>query len=225
MAVWVVTGASKGLGAHLVKNLLANGNEVFGIARNRADFGNHYHHIQCDLSNSTDVLKVAQEVIKQSPIIYGVINCAGFGFYKKFSEHSPEEIINMVTVNLTSPMLLTQALLPAMLNQHAGHIINISSDVGHRPLANMVPYVASKYGMTGFTQSLLREYRDQGIKVTLVSPGIIDTNFNGGTEGTKEHTWSLDPEILAQTVMHLIEAPGSMVVDEIKVHPLMQDDF
>jgi 3-oxoacyl-[acyl-carrier protein] reductase len=126
-------------------------------------------------------------------------------------------------------MQICHALLPALrASAEAGrrpHIVNIGSDLGRRPLANMAAYVASKHGLTGFSHSLLRELKGEGIKVSLVNPGIIDTDFGGGQEGSRDEAWSLRPAALATLVLQLVNQPGSMLVDEVSVHPLGQGDF
>jgi short-subunit dehydrogenase len=87
----------------------------------------------------------------------------------------------------------------------------------------MTAYVASKHGLTGFSHSLLREVKGAGIKVSLINPGIIDTDFGGGTEGTRDQAGSLQPADLARLILQVIEQPGSTLVDELSVHPLGQD--
>ncbi|MBL8243379.1 MAG: SDR family NAD(P)-dependent oxidoreductase, partial [Rhodanobacteraceae bacterium] len=107
--------------------------------------------------------------------------------------------------------------------QRAGHIVNIGSDLARRPLANMAAYVASKHGLAGFSHSLLREVKDAGIKVSLVNPGIIDTGFGGGSEGSRDRAASLHPATLARLILDAVLQPGSVVVDELTVHPAGQD--
>jgi short-subunit dehydrogenase len=87
----------------------------------------------------------------------------------------------------------------------------------------MAPYVAAKHGLAGFSHSLLREVRASGIKVSLINPGIIDTDFGGGTEGSRDPAASLRPEELARLIIQVIDQPGSTLVDELSVHPLGQD--
>ena len=89
----------------------------------------------------------------------------------------------------------------------------------------MAAYVASKHGLTGFTHSLLREVKNDGIKVSLINPGIIDTDFGGGHEGDAQAHASIAPAELARLILTVIEQPTHMVVDELMVHPLGQADF
>ena len=113
----------------------------------------------------------------------------------------------------------------ALLGRGRGQVINIGSDLGRRPLANMAAYVASKHGLAGFSHSLLREVKDRGLRVSLVNPGLIDTGFGGGTERGGDDARKLSPERLAALVLQLIEQPPTLVVDELSVHPLGQADF
>jgi short-subunit dehydrogenase len=87
----------------------------------------------------------------------------------------------------------------------------------------MAVYAASKHGLAGFSHSLLREVKGAGIKVSLINPGIIDTDFGGAAEGSRDASWSLRPAQLADLIVQVIEQPGSTLVDELTVHPLGQD--
>jgi 3-oxoacyl-[acyl-carrier protein] reductase len=226
MGNWIVTGASKGLGFHITSQLLTNDNNVYAICRNAPKIvDERIHHFSCNLADTNSTLQTIKKLIDTNIHFSGIINCAGFGSYKPLTDHSNQEIIDMINVNLTSPILLTKSLIPNLINGENSQVINISSDVGQRPIANMIPYCASKYGMTGFSQSLLREYKSKGLKVTLISPGIMDTYFNGGTEGSKDASWSIRPEIMAKIIMDIIKTDSLTVIDEIKIHPLYQEDF
>jgi short-subunit dehydrogenase len=152
-----------------------------------------------------------------------LINNAGLGFYKPFLEHSPEEHDTIIDVNLRGLVHLTQGLLPPMLERGSGHVVNIASDVATTPIANMAVYAASKFAVRGFTLSLAREVKDRGVKVSLINPGIIDTGFNEGEEGSKDASWSLKPTELAALVVEVLLQPGYQMVDELTVHPQLQD--
>ena len=90
-------------------------------------------------------------------------------------------------------------------------------------IAGASVYAASKHGLAGFSQSLLREVKDAGIKVSLVNPGIIDTGFGGGIEGSRDPAASLHPAALARLILDSVLQPGSVLVDELTVHPLGQE--
>ena len=122
-------------------------------------------------------------------------------------------------------MLLSHALLPGMIARRRGAIVNVASDLARRYLANMAPYVATKFGLLGFSGSLLREVKQHGIKVMAVLPGIVDTGFGGGAEGSRDESWALRPAALAAQIAGLLELPDNVVIDEVTIHPLHQQDY
>ena len=230
----LVTGASRGLGAALSRELLGRGHRIVLTARNaaelaqaaeslRAQHGERVGWIAADLSDPA----VAQALVAQVEHRYGaldaLINNAGVGAWKPLVDWTPQEVIACVNLNLIAPMLLSQAVLPGMVARRRGIIVNIASDLARRPLANMAPYVATKFGLLGFSGSLLREARAHGIKVSAVLPGIIDTAFNGAQEGSKDERWALRSAALAGQVVALLELPENVVVDELTIHPVHQD--
>ena len=230
----LVTGASRGLGAALGRELLARGHRVVLTARNevelaqavdslRAEHGDRVNWIAADLSSPAATLALVAQVEQRFGALDGLINNAGIGAWKPLVEWTPQEVIACVNVNLLAPMLLAQAVLPGMLARRRGMIVNIASDLARRPLANMAPYVASKFGLLGFSGSLLREAKAHGIKVSAVLPGIIDTAFNGAREGSKEESWALRAQALAVQVVALFGLPENVVIDELTIHPLHQD--
>jgi len=128
-------------------------------------------------------------------------------------------MLDVLAVNLAAPMLLARALVPGMLARGRGYIINIASDLARRPLANMAPYVASKFGLLGFGASLQREVRDKGVRLTTVLPGVIDSAFNGAQEGSKDRRWALPTAELAARVVDLLKLPPTVALDELTIHP------
>jgi short-subunit dehydrogenase len=176
-----------------------------------------------DLADGTRLSAKIGAAIAPLAHLSGVINNAGIGTYKEFIEHSERESVDIIQVNLTAVIQICHAVLPKLLAQGSGHIVNIGSDLARRPLANMAVYAASKHGLAGFSHSLLREVKGAGIKVSLINPGIIDTDFGGAAEGSRDASWSLRPAQLADLIVQVIEQPGSTLVDELTVHPLGQD--
>jgi len=227
---WLVTGASRGLGRHLSLALAARGHQVLAAARDPARLAqlvaeapdDRIQPLVVDLADASQIQRIAAAVAAL-PSFSGVINNAGIGAYRAFLDHSERESLDILQVNLGAVIQICHALLPRLLAQGYGHIVNIGSDLGRRPLANMAVYSASKHGLSGFSHSLLREVKDRGIKVSLINPGIIDTDFGGGSEGSRDPAASLQPAQLAELIVQLIEAPGSMLVDEVSVHPLGQE--
>jgi len=131
-------------------------------------------------------------------------------------------MLQILQVNLGAVMQICQAVLPRMRAQRAGQIVTSGSDLARQPLANMAAYAASKHGLLGFSHSLLREVKDDGIRVSLINPGIIDTAFGGAEEGSRDPAASLHPTTLARLILDAVLQPRNMVVDELTVHPLGQ---
>jgi short-subunit dehydrogenase len=181
------------------------------------------HAVVADLST---LQGVQQAVLQAKALVVEVdvlINNAGTGTYKPLTQWSDEQTLQCLQLNLVAPVMLSKALLPDWLSRKRGMVVNVSSDLARRYLANMAPYVASKAGLLGFAGSLLREVKPHGIKVTTVLPGIIDTAFNGAKEGDKQESWSLRPAELARRIVDLMELPEHVVIDEIAIHPMQQD--
>ncbi len=230
--VALVSGATRGLGRELAMQLADAGASLVLLARNRTELermaaemrqrGTGCDAIVCDLSKTDEIVAAAARVNAAGGVDI-LVNNAGLGYYKPFLEHSPEEHDAILDVNLRGMIHLTQRLLQPMLDRRSGHIVNIGSDVAVTPIANMAVYAASKFAVRGFTLSLAREVKNQGVKVSLINPGIIDTGFNNGEAGTKDASWSLQPGELAALIIDVLAQPGFQMIDELTVHPQMQD--
>ena len=230
----LITGASRGLGAALAKEMAQRGHALILTARTLGDLEAVAAEcraltpapVHVIAMNLADIPSLPARFQEAEALLGGVdvlINNAGFGAYKPLEEWSPQEIADCVAVNLTAPMLAARALVPGMMARGRGFVLNIASDLARRPLANKVPYAAAKHGLLGFSASLLREAKTRGVKVTTVLPGIIDSAFNGAAEGDKEETWALKTAPLAARIADLLDLPPFMVVDEIAIHPMGQD--
>lgn len=229
----IVTGASRGLGRAIARNLWNRGLNVMLAARSETDLesatrsisdqGDRVAYSVIDLSSFHSIDALLEATHRKFGEVDVLINNAGVGTYKPLLEWSEQEIIETVNVNLTGLMLTSRAVLPDMMASRRGLIVNVASDLSRKFLANMAPYVATKFGVLGFSGSLLREVKQFGIKVCIVMPGIIDTNFNQSKEGTREETWALPVDRAAEIICSLLDQPEHVVLDEITIHPLQQD--
>jgi NADP-dependent 3-hydroxy acid dehydrogenase YdfG len=223
--VAIVTGASRGLGRHIAMQLARKGVRVAACARSAMDLSDTGVEmaVEMDVARWESVERGVAAVRERLGKIDILVNNAGVGWYKPFEEWSVAELDLTIDVNLKGTMYLTKAVLPEMQSTGYGQIVNVASDLGRRVIPNMAPYVAAKFGVMGFAGSLLREVKGRGVKVMTITPGIIDTFFNGGTEGMKEESWSLRPEFVAKTVVEMLELPRHWVVDELSIHAVGQD--
>jgi len=233
LSTWIVTGASRGLGRALCRGLAGRGHQVIAIARDRARLTalqqacatDRIVPWPLDLADADAIAPALATLQDAYPRIDGLINNAGVGRYQPLLDHTEGELRTIVQVNLSAVIQLCYAVLPAMLARGSGHIVNVGSDLGRRPLANMAAYVASKHGLAGFSHSLLREVKSAGVRVSLVNPGMIDTDFGGNIEGTRAGSHTLAPAELAALIVQLIEQPAHLVIDELSVHPLQQAEY
>ncbi len=231
MGTWLVTGANRGLGRALARALARRGRRVIATARDAsalaplaAEFeAGVIRPLILDLADAESIRPGLAAALAGVDDLEGVINNAATGSYRPFLDHAEDELLALLQVNVGAVLQVCHAVLPALLARGGGRILNIASDLAARPLANMAPYVASKFALRGLSLSLLREFKDRGVHVSLVNPGIIDTGFDGHVEGSRAGPGALDPAALAELIVGLTELPATMLVDEITLHPVGQE--
>ena len=230
----LITGASRGLGRQIAITCAARGYRLALVARNQEslddlsaelknDHGCEAGVFAFDLAESGAAEQCINDVQAAMGPVDVLINNAGIGWYKPFLEHTPEEHDQMIDLNFRAVVHLTHAVLPGMLERKQGHIINIGSDLSHRALGHMAIYTATKHAMRGLSRSLSQDYREQGIKVTQINPGMIDSSFNNSVEGSLDEAFALKTVPLADLIVQVMEQPGHQMVDEIDVHAMGQE--
>lgn len=225
----LITGASRGIGRAIAAALDARGARVALIGRTTADLAETADQLSrepliCagDITRRDDRMAARRAVRENWGGLDILINNAGIGAYKPFAEHSEEEIERFIAVNLTAPMLLTHELQDMLVEAH-GIIVNIASDVGRRPIANMAPYVAAKHGMLGLSHALRQELRPHGVRVCLLLPGATDSNFNDSIEGDRPGDDHLRTRDVADAVIVQLSQPAHVAIDELTIHAIGQD--
>ncbi|MET4014155.1 NAD(P)-dependent dehydrogenase (short-subunit alcohol dehydrogenase family) [Mucilaginibacter sp. UYP25] len=182
--VWFVTGASKGLGLSLVKQLLNNGYNVAATSRSVTDLENAVGKSESFLPLAVNITdeKSVNDAISQTISLFGkidvVVNNAGYGIIGALEELSDAEARANFDVNVFGSLNVIRAAMPHLRRQQSGHVFNISSIGG---FSGNYPgfgiYCATKFAVQGFTESLAAEVKSFGIKATIVSPGYFRTNF------------------------------------------------
>jgi NADP-dependent 3-hydroxy acid dehydrogenase YdfG len=232
--VCLITGASRGLGRYTALCFAEAGyrvavcgrteKDLVGVARDIRDVGGWAMHAALDVRDYEAVTAFVRQVQDACGRIDVLVNNAGLlSVYRPLAEWTREQMDETLDVNLKGTMYASRAVLPGMIARGRGHIINVASDVGRRPVANMAPYVAAKHAIVGFSGSLYREVREQGIKVTVVLPGNIDTFFGGAKPGDRDLHWSLKPEDVADVLLSIARQPGNLAQDEVILHALGQE--
>jgi NAD(P)-dependent dehydrogenase (short-subunit alcohol dehydrogenase family) len=182
--VWYITGASKGLGLSLVKQLLAAGNRVAATSRSLEDLksavGGHENFLPLavDLTSEASVKDSVDSVIKQWSRLDVVVNNAGYGLLGSLEELSDKESRDNFEVNVFGTLNVIRNVMPILRRQRFGHIFNIASIggfVGSFPGFGI--YCATKFAVVGLSESLAAEAKAFGVNVTVVQPGYFRTNF------------------------------------------------
>ncbi len=222
----IVTGASRGLGLAFARQLIERGAQVFGLARStdrleaaRDDLGAAFHPITCDVREDAEVRHAVRSVADKSGRIDILINNAGLGRYAPVDEMNPNDWDVQMETNLRGVFLCTRAVVPAMRRQNeasgfGGHIVNIASIAGLVSNPEMSAYNASKSGVRGFSKAIMKELRDDGIKVSCVYPGSVDTSFG------EVASHAMQAEDVAATVLHLLQTPENYLISEVVMRPL-----
>ncbi len=230
-AVAVVTGASAGLGKAFALALVNKGCEVYGLARSedkldalRDTLGPRFHPVPCDVTDEKAVTDAFKEIGKDADRIDVLVNNAGLGVFGPVADLTVDEWDVQMATNLRGVFLCTRAVLPAMKAQNeksgfGGHIVNIASIAGRIGNPNLAAYNTSKFGLRGFSDALMKEVRDDGIRVTCFYPGSIATGFGDKEEGfLSPH--AMQPQDLAATLVHVLEAPDNYLISELVMRPL-----
>lgn len=212
----IITGAGKGFGRELVK-ALSGEFSVVAISRTEADLvslqaeipvGNDVKYVCTDISDFESTKGKLSEVLSaEEGAIFGLINNAGLRCRKNFLDLSMAEIMNISQVNLFAAINLSQFVLPYMISEGAGRIINISSILSQSALPELSAYAVSKGGLDAFTRSLAVEFGEQNIATNSILPGFCKTsyysNFSKNTEllnmtieKTPMKRWGEDSELV-----------------------------
>ncbi len=222
----IVTGASRGLGRVFARQLVERGTQVYGLARStdrleavRDELGATFHPITCDVREDAEVRHAVRSVADRAGRIDVLINNAGLGRYAPVDEMHPDDWDVQMETNLRGVFLCTRAVVPAMRRQNeasgfGGHIVNIASIAGLVSNPEMSAYNASKSGVRGFSKAIMKELREDGIKVSCVYPGSVDTSFGEGP------SHAMQPEDVAATVLHLLQTPENYLISEVVMRPL-----
>ena len=218
----VVTGASSGIGKEISKRLLALGYKVIGVSRNITDKDfNHinFQALQCNLSEQKETVQLCEKLKKED--IFILINCAGFGRFEPHESLHVNIITTMTFLNLTAPMLLTNATLRS-LKENAGYLININSIEALRASKFAGVYSATKAGLKAFSESLFEETRKSNLSITNINPDMTQSNFYDELRfdvSQKEDEKLLASDI-ADAVEHILSMRKGAVVSDYTIRSL-----
>ena len=227
----LITGASRGFGKIWAKALLERGDKVAATARNTADlndlveiYGDAVLPLQLDVNDREACFAVVEKVKQHFGRIDVLINNAGFGLFGAIEETTEQQARAQMETNFFGLLWVTQAVVPVMREQKAGHIIQVSSFLGLVSLPVLGLYNASKYAVNGLSETLAQEVKGFGINVSLIEPNGFSTDWSGASafqteplevyapvkkaffDAATPDSWG-KPEATAPAVLALIDSP------------------
>lgn len=226
----LVTGASRGIGAAVARRLANSGARVALLARSTdalqslaEEIGGGAVSLSCDVRDTaalTRTLVQLPDLIGGAPEI--IVNNAGAFFIKAVDNTPVDAFSAMLAVNLTAPFAIVRAFLPALRAAHCGHVVSIGSIADRTTFPGNSAYAASKHGLRALHEVLRAELRGCGIRVSLVSPGPVDTELWNPVDpdtqpGFTRRADMLHRDAVADAVLYVVTAPRDLNVDEMRV--------
>jgi len=223
--VALVTGGTRGIGAAISKALKAAGYKVAAsYAGNdaaadkfKAETGIPVY--KWDVASFDACAAGVKQVEADLGPVDVLVNNAGVGIVKPFVELTLEEWHRMIDVNVNALYHVTRAVLPGMLTRRSGHVCTIGSIGGRSVFAGGTCYGATKAFVTSWAENLMIEVRDQGVKVSVVMPGAVATEF-GGKQPSETDVWKLRPEDVADAVAKVVLTPPNVLIHRLEVRTL-----
>lgn len=228
--VWFITGAARGIGLSLARQVLAQGDAVAATSRTLASLhqalGDNRERLlalEVDLINEASVQTAIDKTVSTFGRIDCVVNNAGYGQQGTIEALADAELRRNFDVNVFAPLHVLRHALPHLRGQRSGHVFNVASIVGFQGgYAGWGSYVASKFALAGLTETLAAELAELGIKATVVYPGPVRTGFlSKDTLVVAERTIADYTEAQASLDMHLNDLDGNQAGDPEKVATLI----
>lgn len=227
--VAIVTGGSKGIGRGIADALVREGVNVCINARRRSEIDNAVAEllalgggratgIVADVGNYAQVKSLFELTAIEFGGVDILVNNAGIGMFQTVEETTPDDFRAILETNLFGVFYCCHEVIPLMKKRGGGYIINISSLAGANPHPRMAAYNASKFGLNGFSEALMQEVRHDGIKVSYIMPGSVNTEFGGDTP-SEDRSWQLRPEDIARVVLDLLHHDDRALPSRVEIRP------
>lgn len=224
----IVTGGTKGIGYAIAEALVGRGANVLICGRDRDDVQNaaekllkigRVEAVSCDVRNEDHVRTMLQHCVESFGGVDVLVNNAGIGYFgRTVEETSTQEFRQTLETNLFGVFYTCHYAVPLLRSRGGGYIINISSLAGQNPHPRMAAYNASKFALNGFSEALMQEVRQDGIKVSYICPGSVNTSF-GGDDVSPEKAWQLQPADIAAVVLNLLDMEPRALPSKIEIRP------
>jgi len=223
----LVTGASRGIGRAIAIALAKAGARVAAVARTAkaldaliaeiSGAGGRALAIPGDLGDPLFPAQAVARAVAAHGRIQVVVNNAGIGLFANLSDTTDQMWERMISLNLTAPFRLTRAALPHLV-EGGGQVVMVSSLAASNPVAGMAAYCATKAGLELLAACLMLEVREQGVRVTVVAPGSVNTGFSDMPH-RGDISWLLRSEDIAATVLDLLKVPEAALLSRVEIRP------
>jgi NAD(P)-dependent dehydrogenase (short-subunit alcohol dehydrogenase family) len=225
----IVTGGTKGIGRAITEALFGEGVSVCISSRHqdeidravielRGDGTGNIIGAMCDVRDDDEVNAMVARTVSEFGGVDILVNNAGIGIFGKVEDLTSEQFRSVLETNLFGVFYCCHAAIPEMKKRGGGYIINISSLAGTNAHPRMAAYNASKFGLNGFSEALMQEVRHDGIKVSYIMPGSVNTEF-GGDEPSAEKAWQLQPGDVARVVVDLLHHDDRSLPSRVEIRP------
>jgi short-subunit dehydrogenase len=222
----IITGASTGIGKYIAIELSKHAFEVILIARDKKKLlevqriiqeeGNHCLVVPADVSDPSSIKNIISK-INNPENVEVVVNNAGIGIFDKIQNMSLKDWDMQINTNLRGAFLITQLFVPFLIKKKTGKILFMNSVAGLSPFPFSSAYVASKYGLRGFSSALREELREHDIKVISVHPGAVDTPLWDKAESDFPRDEMMSAKDVSNMAVSAILAPNNVVCEEVVI--------
>ena len=224
----LVTGGTRGIGAAIARRLAADGFSAFVSGRTEestraalarfAKEGLSIRGFAADARSEQDQKGLVESVAREAGRLDVLVNNAGIGHFEAVDRLAPERFREVLETNLFGAYYAVHYAVPLMKKNGSGFIVNIASLAAVNAFAGGAAYNASKFGLLGFSEAAMLDLRHDGIRIAAVLPGSVATTF-GHSHGSRDLTWMLTAEDVAEAVADLVRFPDRAIPSRIDLRP------
>jgi NAD(P)-dependent dehydrogenase (short-subunit alcohol dehydrogenase family) len=230
----IVTGGTKGIGRAIAAALVRAGVNVCVGARNKSEVAKTIAELTfdgaedlgagciagtvCDVRDLNQVKALIEYTVREFGGVDILVNNAGVGIFGSVEDMLPEDFRAVLETNVFGVFYCCHEAIPLMKQRGGGYIINLSSLAGTNAHPRMAAYNASKFGLNGFSEALMQEVRHDGIKVSYIMPGSVNTEFGGDTPD-QARSWQLQPDDIARVVLDLLHQNDRSLSSRVEIRP------